>query len=280
MSCGSSMTRRRSGTGPRSRGPASTTTPPRGRPARSSSTATAGSPSAASPATTAAGPSACPCSAGSNIRHEDLPELPEGIDRESRTKPPIAGELITWAGSLVGESAERSWVVVDGGDANREFLKPAQRAGFTVVARLRRDATLHDLPPAVPPGQTRGPGRPPTSGKDRLRGCESFVVCALDWRSGVRLTYHQRKDLHPFAMLHVRERLTNDSQPLSLAKRAGQQRRQASPSGCSRVTSQSSQACSSIRPSRGKSIMAGVSLPPPLDRAGAGRGRGLTRLGT
>jgi hypothetical protein len=31
-----------------------------------------------------------------------------------------------------------------------------------VVARLRRDAKLFDLPPVLMPGQKRGPGRPPT----------------------------------------------------------------------------------------------------------------------
>ena len=102
------------------------------------------------------------------IRRKDLPELPEAIDWAFRTKPQIAGELITWAGSLIGVSAERPWVVVDGGYANREFLKPAMRAGFTAVARLRRDATLNDLPPVRLPGQKRGPGRPPTYGKKRL----------------------------------------------------------------------------------------------------------------
>jgi hypothetical protein len=41
--------------------------------------------------------------------------------------------------------------VVDGSYANREFLKPAQEAGFVVVARLRRDAKLYDLPPTLKP---------------------------------------------------------------------------------------------------------------------------------
>ncbi|HMB06833.1 MAG TPA: transposase, partial [Isosphaeraceae bacterium] len=62
----------------------------------------------------------------------------------------------------------RPWAVVDGAYANREFLKPAEKAGITVVARLRRDAKLFDLPPVLKPGHKRGPGRPPTYGKDRL----------------------------------------------------------------------------------------------------------------
>jgi hypothetical protein len=57
--------------------------------------------------------------------------------------------------------------IIYGGYANRDFLKPAKEAGF-VVARLRRDARLYDLPPKLKPGQERGPGRPPTYGKNRL----------------------------------------------------------------------------------------------------------------
>src|SRR3954453_13430906 len=42
------------------------------------------------------------------------------------------------------------------------------KAGFVVVARLRKDAAIFDLPPGLRPGQKRGPGRPPTYGKNRL----------------------------------------------------------------------------------------------------------------
>lgn len=58
--------------------------------------------------------------------------------------------------------------MVDGGYAKREFLRPTVQAGFTVVAQLRKDAALDDLPPVIPPGQKRLRGRPPTSGKNRL----------------------------------------------------------------------------------------------------------------
>jgi len=102
------------------------------------------------------------------IRDKDVPKLPEAIGWQFRTKLELAADLITWAGSLATDPAQRPWVVVDGGYANREFLKPAERAGFTVVARLRRDAKLFDLPPKLKPGQKRGPGRPPTYGKNRL----------------------------------------------------------------------------------------------------------------
>jgi hypothetical protein len=102
------------------------------------------------------------------IRAKDLPNLPEDIDWEFRTKPQLAAEMITWAGSLVTGPGPKPWVVVDGGYANREFIKPAKRAGFVVVARLRCDAELYDLPPVLKPGQKRGRGRPPIYGKNRL----------------------------------------------------------------------------------------------------------------
>ena len=102
------------------------------------------------------------------IREKDFPKLPDSIDWEFRTKPQLAAELITWAGSLATGGAQRPWVVVDGSYANREFLKPAKKAGLVVVARLRRNAKLYDLPPKLKPGQKRGLGRPPTYGKNRL----------------------------------------------------------------------------------------------------------------
>src|SRR4051812_9494066 len=76
--------------------------------------------------------------------------------------------MITWAGSLATGPGPKPWVVVDGGYANREFIKPAKRAGFVVVARLRCDAELYDLPPVLKPGERRGRGRPPIYGKNRL----------------------------------------------------------------------------------------------------------------
>jgi DDE superfamily endonuclease len=102
------------------------------------------------------------------IRAKDLPKLPEAIDWEFRTKPQLAAEMITRAGAWATGLAQRPWVVVDGAYANREFIKPAKRAGFVVAARLRRDAGLYDLPPERKPGERRGLGRPPTYGKNRL----------------------------------------------------------------------------------------------------------------
>jgi hypothetical protein len=75
------------------------------------------------------------------IREKDLPKLPASLDWEFRTKPQLAGEMITWAGSLCAGDRQPPWVVVDGAYANREVIKPAKEAGLVVIARLRRDAT-------------------------------------------------------------------------------------------------------------------------------------------
>ncbi len=61
-----------------------------------------------------------------------------------------------------------------------------------MAARLREDAALCDLPPALPPGQERGRGRPPIYGKGRLslarragqtRGWAEVTVKATTGRS-------------------------------------------------------------------------------------------------
>ena len=102
------------------------------------------------------------------VRDRDVAKLPEAIDWTFRTKPQLAAEMITWTGTLATGSTQPPWVVVDGSYANREVIKPAKKAGLVVVARLRRDAKLFDLPPVLKPGQKRGPGRPPVYGKNRL----------------------------------------------------------------------------------------------------------------
>ena len=107
----------------------------------------------------------------------------------------MAAGAVTWLRSQMPSDAVPAWVVVDGGYAKREFLKPAIKAGFVVVARLRKDAALCDLPPALPPGQKRGQGRPPTYGKGRLslakragqaRGWAEVTVKATTGRAGAR----------------------------------------------------------------------------------------------
>jgi hypothetical protein len=102
------------------------------------------------------------------VRKKDVPKLPPPAKLPFRTKVEMAAESVAWLGSQLPDRGEPPWVAVDGGYAKREFLKPAQRAGFVVVTRLRRDAVLYDLPPVLPPGQRRGRGRPPIYGKNRI----------------------------------------------------------------------------------------------------------------
>jgi DDE superfamily endonuclease len=102
------------------------------------------------------------------VRQKDMPKLPSSAGIAFRTKLQMAAERVAWLRSQLPDDGRTPWVAVDGGYAKREFLKPAKRAGFVVVARLRKDAALYDLPPVLPPGHKRGRGRPPTYGKNRL----------------------------------------------------------------------------------------------------------------
>ena len=102
------------------------------------------------------------------VRHQDLPKLPPAARLPFRTQVEMAAESVAWLDSPLPEQGEPPWIAVDGGSAQREFLKPAQTAGFVVVARLRKDAARYDLPPVLPPGPKRGRGRPPISGQNRL----------------------------------------------------------------------------------------------------------------
>lgn len=101
------------------------------------------------------------------VRKKDVPSLPVGAGVTFRTKLVMAAEMVTWLRSQLPSEAQ-PWAVVDGGYTKREFLRPAMKAGFIVVARLRKDAALFDLPRVVPPDQKRGRGRPPIYGKNRL----------------------------------------------------------------------------------------------------------------
>jgi hypothetical protein len=129
------------------------------------------------------------------VRKKDIPGLPAGAGIRFATKLEMAAGAVTWLRGQMPGDAVPAWVVVDGGYAKREFLKPARKAGFVVVARLRKDAALCDLPPALPPGQKRGRGRPPTYGKNHLslakragqtRGWQEVTVKATTGRAVTR----------------------------------------------------------------------------------------------
>ena len=100
---------------------------------------------------------ALPLEAGLYVREKDVPRLPPQRRRVFRTKPELAAEqLRDLAARTEGDFAER-WAVVDGGYANRPFLDAARKAGFVVVARLRKDAAWRRCPARARRG---GEGRP------------------------------------------------------------------------------------------------------------------------
>ena len=117
-----------------------------------------GRPSAGSSIMPASAPSACRCWASSTSARRTCPSCPGG--RRSRSAPSWRWppRQVGLARSRLPEPAESPWVVVDGGYAKREFLKPAMKAGFVVVARLRKDAALFDLPPVLAAGAEARPG--------------------------------------------------------------------------------------------------------------------------
>jgi hypothetical protein len=102
------------------------------------------------------------------VRKKDVPKLPDSAGIGFRTKLDLAAEFLGWLREHLPSKGQPPWLVVDGFYAKREFVKPARKAGFVVVARLRKDAALYDLPPVLAPGQKRPRGRPPISGKNRL----------------------------------------------------------------------------------------------------------------
>src|SRR3954466_4536367 len=93
------------------------------------------------------------------VRKKDQPRIDREHRPEFRTKLELAVELLRWAKKWLGLLGKPLWVVADGAYAKKEFLKPTLGLGMTVVSRLRCDAALWSLPPAIPPDQ-RGPGRP------------------------------------------------------------------------------------------------------------------------
>jgi DDE superfamily endonuclease len=110
---------------------------------------------------------ALPVQAQLYIRQVDLEKLPPERCRPFRTKLQMAAEQLGWLKRWAGYAFAERWVVVDGAYAKRPFLRPARELGFTVVSRLRKDAALWSVPQPVPAEQ-RGPGRPPTYGKQRI----------------------------------------------------------------------------------------------------------------
>jgi hypothetical protein len=99
------------------------------------------------------------------VRKKDLPGIDPKHRPEFRTKLELAVELLRWAKPWLALLGKPLWVVADGAYAKKDFLKPAQALGMTVVSRLRKDAALWTVPGPKPPGR-RGPA--PTYGDRRI----------------------------------------------------------------------------------------------------------------
>jgi hypothetical protein len=99
------------------------------------------------------------------VRARDLPKLPPAYGWAFRTKLELAAAQLRWLRPWAAPRFDALVAAVDGGYAERPFLKPAQEAGFQVISRLRKDAALWSLPGPKKPGR---PGPAPTYGKERI----------------------------------------------------------------------------------------------------------------
>jgi hypothetical protein len=99
------------------------------------------------------------------VREKDLAAIDPRHRPAFRTKLELAVELLRWVVPWLRRLGKPLWVVADGAYAKKDFLKPAQALGLTVVSRLRKDASLRSVPGPKPPGR-RGPA--PTYGDRRI----------------------------------------------------------------------------------------------------------------
>jgi hypothetical protein len=83
------------------------------------------------------------------VRKKDL-EVMENVGRapwKFRTKLELAAGLVEWCvRPFQSWFRRRVLVVADGADAKRSFLQRVLATGAVVVSRLRKDATLFELP--------------------------------------------------------------------------------------------------------------------------------------
>jgi hypothetical protein len=133
---------------------------------------------------------ALPLLARMYVRKSDLPGIDPKHRPAFRTKLELAVELLGWAKTWLGLLGKPLWVVADGAYAKRDVLKPAKSLGMTVVSRLRCDAALWSLPPAVR-GDHRGPGRPRVYGTERI-SLAKRAGQRRGWTTGAFTLYGER----------------------------------------------------------------------------------------
>jgi hypothetical protein len=102
------------------------------------------------------------------VRAKDVPTLNAQSPKahwQFHTKLQLAVQLIDWLLCWLHNTGRSIWLVIDGGYANGQLLKPMKQRGVTVVGRLRKDADLRSLPPTRRRRGRRGPM--PTYGRQR-----------------------------------------------------------------------------------------------------------------
>jgi hypothetical protein len=101
------------------------------------------------------------------VRRANLAGIAPWYKVKFATKLEQAATLVEWLAGWLKYLGKTLWMVVDGAYIKKPFLRRAQKAGATVVGRLRKDAALWSVPAPVPPGQRRR-GRPRKYGNDKL----------------------------------------------------------------------------------------------------------------
>lgn len=114
------------------------------------------------------GPIGLPLLAMLYIRQKDFAPIAAHYGWKFATKLQLAVTAVLGFAAILQKAGKRVWVVADGAYAKRPVLKPLLQAGVVVVSRLRRDAALRSVPPALKPGEKKPRGRPRTYGKKRL----------------------------------------------------------------------------------------------------------------
>ena len=104
-----------------------------------------------------------------------------------QTKLVMAAELVAWVAARLRFLGLSVWAVADGAYAKQVFLKAAAVAGVIVVSRLRKDAALFEVPPAVTPGKRRR-GRPRIYGNKAISLAKRAGQCR-GWQVGTFVLY-------------------------------------------------------------------------------------------
>jgi hypothetical protein len=99
------------------------------------------------------------------VKKKDMPQLAKRCQWLFRTKLQLAGELVTWAVTLLDSLGKKCWVVMDGAYAYRSIFRILLPLGVTIVSRLRKDAGLNTLPKPRQKGQIGGTRR---YGKEKI----------------------------------------------------------------------------------------------------------------